>query len=79
MKKDKGIFKQFLRDRQMVIYMEAHDTKIRDSIIKWDLEDWLMIQMPVVPSEFHDLPNYKLAQEIKNSPLYKAMEEDDDK
>lgn len=63
----------------LVIYEESKQQAFKDAIEAWDTEIWVEAQQLYkdIPKEFHNLPNYIAAQEIKNSPLYETMREKD--
>ena len=57
----------------MCIYKEVGGDGFKNAMLNWEPDMWLLFDE--VPSEFHNLENYKLSREIKNSGLAKVMSE----
>lgn len=71
-------FKKFLTNFRIVAYLEKINTEVSivEQIQNYSIEEWIDVDGHV-PNEFKNLPNYIAAQEILNSPLKKALEENE--
>lgn len=63
--------------QMIAIYKETNRKQMKDEIEKWDHEVWMVLDPTIIPNEFKELQEYKIAEEILNSPLYKSLKEEE--